>query len=191
MKTTLNYEELKELDACSDGIATFYDAHGDKTVTLSEGFKSNGWGDFWWYISEIKDQLSSEQHRDLRLLACDYAESVLGLFEKEYPDDDRPRKAIEVSRLYAHGNVSKKQLDAARDAASDAAWDAWDAWDARDARDAAMDAAWAACDTWAACAARAACDAAPAMAAPAMAAWTAAKEKLLELLIKWEGKKEG
>ena len=75
--------------------------------------------------------------RIARLFACDCAEHVLSIYEKNYPDDKRPRHAIEVARLFADGKANDSELaaawDAARAAASDAAWAA--AWDA--ARDAA------------------------------------------------------
>ena len=38
--------------------------------------------------------------KTLHLLACDFAESVLPIFEKKYPEDNRPRRAIEVKRLW-------------------------------------------------------------------------------------------
>ena len=59
-----------------------------------------------------------------RLFACDCAEHVLHIFEKQYPNDKRPRIAIEVARKYANGLASDKELNTARDAARDAAWDA-------------------------------------------------------------------
>ncbi|MCM2464890.1 putative immunity protein [Methanoculleus oceani] len=37
--------------------------------------------------------------------AADCAERVLGLFEKAYPEDDRPRKAIEACRTWARTGV--------------------------------------------------------------------------------------
>src|SRR5690349_5167060 len=40
-----------------------------------------------------------------RLFAADCAEAVLPLFEEVRPDDDRPRKAIEVARLRARGEA--------------------------------------------------------------------------------------
>lgn len=82
------------------------------------------------------------EERALHLLACDFAEHVLHIFEKEYPNDDRPRKAIETKRFWIDGKITKEELDAARYAAWDAAWDA--AWAARDAVRAARDAARAA-----------------------------------------------
>ena len=74
-----------------------------------------------------------------RLYAADCAERVLPIFEKEHPSDDRPRKAIEVARAFARGEIDDAARAAAwaaaRAAASDAARDA--AWAA------ASDAAWA------------------------------------------------
>ena len=90
--------------------------------------------------------------RVARLFACDCAERVLPIYEKDYPKDKRPRQAIEVARRYAEGKASDSELAAARAAAwaaaRAAAWDAaraaaWDAARAA-ARDAAMDATWAA-----------------------------------------------
>ena len=73
------------------------------------------------------------------MFAADCAEAVLPIFERERPEDDRPRKAIEAARAYARGEIG----DAAKAAAGAAAWDAagaadwaagWDAgaagWDA-------------------------------------------------------------
>jgi hypothetical protein len=59
--------------------------------------------------------------RIARLFACDCAERVVPLYEKDYPDDKRPRHAIEVARLYADGKANDTELAAARDAAWDAA----------------------------------------------------------------------
>ncbi|KKK67882.1 hypothetical protein LCGC14_2949620 [marine sediment metagenome] len=58
--------------------------------------------------------------RELRLFGADCAERVLYLFEKQRPNDDRPRKAIEVARRFANGEATDQE----RAAAWDAAWDA-------------------------------------------------------------------
>ena len=50
--------------------------------------------------------LSDDDHHQLALWAADCAEHVLGLFEAERPDDDRPRRAIELGRAWAQGEVS-------------------------------------------------------------------------------------
>jgi len=74
---------------------------------------------------------NSRDHRLLALKAAREAERVLPIFEKEHPDDDRPRQAIEAIRTWAQGKrdlgmaeVRKLSLGshaAAREAKSDAA----------------------------------------------------------------------
>jgi len=79
--------------------------------------------------------------KTLRLFACDCAERILKAEQKaERKTDIRSWKAIEVSRLFVYGEATKKELDAARDAAGAAAWAAAGA--------AARDAAWAAEHKW-------------------------------------------
>ena len=56
--------------------------------------------------------------RVARLFEADCAERVLPIFEREYPTDDRPRKAIAAARAFARGEIDA----AARDAAGAAAW---------------------------------------------------------------------
>ena len=176
MKTTINAQELRNLDACEDGLDTFVDAHGEKTVSYSQALESNGWADFWWLLRN--DTLSDTQLNDLRLLACDYAEDVLHLFESKCPDDKRPRQAIETARKFAKGQATIDDLKAS----AGAAWAAASGAAARDAADAARDAAVAAAG------------AAVARAAAGAAAWYAADdaqrekqtEQLKKLITKWE-----
>jgi len=52
-----------------------------------------------------------------RLFVADCAAHVLRRFEKLYPEDLRPRKAIEAARLFAAGKITSEQLKAAADAA--------------------------------------------------------------------------
>jgi len=105
--------------------------------------------------------------------SCRQAEGVLHIYEEKYPDDNRPRKAIEAARAYQRGEIGKDQLDAALAAAGAAAWAAAGAaaWAAAGA--AARDAAWAAAGGAAWAAARDAAWAA-AWAAARDAAWAAA-----------------
>lgn len=58
--------------------------------------------------------LTDDDHHLLAFWAASCAEHVLGHFEKESSGDDRPRKAIEAARLWAHG---KLKLDEAKKAA--------------------------------------------------------------------------
>jgi hypothetical protein len=86
--------------------------------------------------------------RTLRLFAADCAEHVLPHFATRYPNDDRPRKAIEAARQYANGEIGHAIANAAASAASAAA-DAADA----DAYTAASAAAAGNADAYAAAAA--------------------------------------
>ena len=100
-------------------------------------------------------RLDAWDERSARLFAADCAERVLPIFERERPNDARPRKAIEAARAYARGEIHAAGLAAARVAAWAAAGDAWDA--ARDAASvAARAAAWTAARAAAWTAARAA-----------------------------------
>jgi hypothetical protein len=132
-----------------------------------------------------------------RLFAADCAEHVLHIYEKNYPDDNRPRKAIEAVRKSARKEIdaAARAWDAARAAARDAAgaaagaaaraaaraaagaraWDAARAAAGDAARDAARDAAGAAARDAARAAAR---DAAWAWdaAGDAARAWDAARD---------------
>jgi len=151
--------------------ATLYEAevrgetidHEDKTVAQS---------------ARLIRPIPGCNERALRLHACRVAEDVLPIFEQAYPDDDRPRKAIETARRHADGKATPEELAAARDAARAATWDAAAARAAAGAAArAAADAAWAAAD-----AAWAVRDAARAAAWDA--AWDAAGAKYTDWL--WE-----
>jgi hypothetical protein len=81
-----------------------------------------------------------------RLFACDCAEHVLPIFEKERPDDKRPRECIQVARKFARGKSTQEELDAARAAVCDAAWAAAGDAARAAARAAVWDAVWAAAE---------------------------------------------
>jgi hypothetical protein len=61
--------------------------------------------------------IKSWNEQSARLFACDCAEHVLPIFEKVSPGDNRPRKAVEMARLFAEGRVTKEELAAAGEAA--------------------------------------------------------------------------
>jgi hypothetical protein len=108
-----------------------------------------------------------------RLFAADCAEDCLPFWERYYPDDDRPRKAIAAARAYARGEITLSALSAAESAA----WSAVDnaAWSA--AKSAAWNAALSAVDNAAGSAARSAARSAAKSAAESAAesaAWSAA-----------------
>ncbi|KKQ16952.1 MAG: hypothetical protein US31_C0024G0001 [Berkelbacteria bacterium GW2011_GWA1_36_9] len=55
-----------------------------------------------------KSKFSIEDHRALVLWACDCPARVLPYFEKEYPEDARPRKAIEEARAWVREKLPMK-----------------------------------------------------------------------------------
>ena len=120
---TTTLKEIRGNSPCAEGWSTLVesldvspsDAKGcNKPITLIHILESNGMDDALWVLDECINP------HICRLFAADCAERVLHLFEAERPDDDRPRKAIEIARDPAAG-------DAARSAARSAARDAGDA----------------------------------------------------------------
>jgi hypothetical protein len=79
--------------------------------------------------------LTDADHHRLALWAADCAEHVLDLFERERPEDDRPRRAIEAGRAWTRGEIGMMASRAAGGHAMAAA---------RDLRGAARNAAFAA-----------------------------------------------
>ena len=75
-------------------------------------------------FQELLEKMNLLDDRAARLFTCDCAERALPIYEKVYPGDDRPRKAIAVARLYADGKATQEELDAACDAAEAADRDA-------------------------------------------------------------------
>ena len=155
------YHVEPPIKICSHGM------HGSRKVLDALGYSAGPiltlcevWGEF----AEQSAKIVAEYRRplwgkdistELNEWACCNAEVALLVAEIE---DSRCWEAIEAKRAWLRGEISDKELAAARDAARDADWDAdrdaawdaaraaaWDAaWDA--ARAAAWDAAWVA--TW-------------------------------------------
>lgn len=192
MKTTLN--QIRAHHPCAGGWEKLLAHLGkvksdDEPLAILTILESNGLEDALWALRAVEGK-----DREIRLMACDFAESVLGLFEKKHPDDKRPREAIEVARKFAKGEATKKEMFVAEDGAWAAAWDALEAAEAaaRAAADAAEDAAGEAAEAvWAAAEAAASARAAAGAAArAARAAWAAERKKQKDILRKYcEGSK--
>jgi hypothetical protein len=54
-------------------------------------------------------KLSDPEHKQIALWAANCAEHVLHLFEEYYPNDYRPRRAIEAAQAWANGELSITQ----------------------------------------------------------------------------------
>ena len=159
MKITKKWLESK--DACTEGIKWFEKRTNTDLITLLNDLQNE---DHWtWANWLIIRCMNYKQRISYAIFA---AEQVIHIYEKKYPDDNRPRNAIEAAKKCLK-NPSKKNKDAAADAAyADAA--------AADAAVAAAYAAYAAADAADAAYADAAADAAVAAYAAADAAADAA-----------------
>lgn len=57
----------------------------------------------------------------MRQFAADCAERALPIYEQDYPDDNRPRMAIEIARQYSIGEASLDEMNAAKESVKAAA----------------------------------------------------------------------
>ena len=94
-----------------------------KTITLKQLFRDLPIKDFTWWLAKKCDLTLTQK----RQLAIDCADFVLPIFEEKYPEDQRPRKAIEAAKEVVKGNAAYAAAAAAADAAAatacvDLAW---------------------------------------------------------------------
>jgi hypothetical protein len=80
-------------------------------------------------MGKPRDEQSAKEealrdHTSQALSAADCAERVLPYFEEAFPDDDRPRKAVEAARAWARGEIRVSEARTAALAAHAAARDA-------------------------------------------------------------------
>ena len=145
MKITLEF--LNKFNACSEGLdfVKEKDLIGLEAVDFIKKlieFDKLQWAN--WLITRVLDNIGRASY------AVFAAEQVLSIFEKKYPDDDRPRKAIEATKAYIADPCKENRIaaqSAAWNAAEGAAWSAvWRAaWSAaQSAENAAQSAAWSA-----------------------------------------------
>ena len=71
-------------------------------------------------------ELDRAEHRLLALWATDCADHVLPCFETQYPDDNRPRRAVEAGRAWVRDEIACGKARTAALAAHAAARDADD-----------------------------------------------------------------
>jgi hypothetical protein len=131
--TTL--QKLKDNDACKPRFDHLVESLGEygfsEPISISKILETNGVQDALWALRAC--DLTKNEECKVHLLACDFAEHVLPSFEREFPNDKRPRSAIEVKRKWAHGEATEGELTAARSAAASAASAASAAYSAVDA----------------------------------------------------------
>ena len=125
---TTTLRAIRAQNPCEDGwekLLSHLDKKkaDDEPLNLLTILESNGVSDVLWALRCV-------EHPDLdrvaRLMACDFAEAVLPIFEKKYPNDMRPRECIRMARMCARGEADDKQRAAAGAAgAARAARAAW------------------------------------------------------------------
>src|SRR5258708_39417093 len=54
---------------------------------------------------QVTELVGKTDHKTLAIWACDCAERVLLYFERRYPADDRPRRALQAGRAWARTGV--------------------------------------------------------------------------------------
>src|ERR1700677_2536539 len=94
-------EKLKKLKACEDGYA-WYIENGSSDL-LKTLVKVNKYRTEWarWLFTRL---MTRKQNIEIAIFA---AELALPLFEARYPDDLRPRKAIEAARAVLKSDTKK------------------------------------------------------------------------------------
>ena len=133
MKITV--KKLKELGACSDGIDMFREAFpdgGEFRDVVERAIAIGAIDDALWLAPRV---LTNE---DAVRYAVFAAREALPIFEAKYPEDNRPRKAIEAAEEWL-ANPCAETAFAAFAAADAAAYAAFAAADAARAARAARD----------------------------------------------------
>ena len=122
---TITLETIKSFNPCEDGLENFIKHHKDfsgSPLDLLE-LGNVSVSDKFWLL--FRDEFIPEN--DLHEIACKFAESVLHIYEEQYPNDQRPLQAIEAKRKFIKGLITRDELDAARDELDAARYAARDA----------------------------------------------------------------
>jgi hypothetical protein len=87
-------------------------------VTVDEILNSNiPLKDKYWFF--CNHGFTKKQNQQIAILS---AEIVLFLYEKQYPNDNRPRKAIEAAKQYLEGTINRNKLKLKKESAAYAAY---------------------------------------------------------------------
>jgi len=108
---------LRKQEACDDGVEWFESQKETDPIKIIKKLirydsdEKLQWAN--WFIVRLMDKRQAVQY------AIFAAELALGVFEKAYPNDDRPRKAIEAAKAYLKNpcEKTKSAASAARSAA--------------------------------------------------------------------------
>lgn len=116
MKITKQF--LEKWHACSEGVEWVLSQNTDDAITLVNRLIEHNLGWANWLVVRCL-----EPRRGQLRYAIYAAESVIGIFEEKYPNDTRPRLAVDAAK-----KVLKNDTQVNRDAAARAAGASWEAW---------------------------------------------------------------
>ena len=114
MNRMIDIEFLKDRDACKGGIK-YFEEEIKEPITARELIEkllaADDGGKIWWANWLLVRLFGREQAIAYSVFA---AEQVLPIFEQEYPNDKRPRKAIEAAKKVALNDTEENRKIAAR-----------------------------------------------------------------------------
>ena len=116
MEGMMNLKWLEEKDACSEGKEWWIKKGSKEDVfkVISDLKKEKKYQWANWLLSRTFTKLQAVQY------AIFAAEKVIGIFEKKYPNDDKPRKAIEAAKKWVSKPTEENRAAANAAAAADA-----------------------------------------------------------------------
>ena len=120
----ITQEKLKDWSACTDGYKWACGILKDEPMEVKKFIKITADHRLDWANWVIVRVMEYDQYVSY---AVDAAEQVIDIYEKKYPKDDRPRKAIEAAKKCIGLKGAAGDADEAAGAAGDAAWAAGDA----------------------------------------------------------------
>lgn len=111
----INLEQIEKLEPCEDRLDNYKSFYGEKSFTIQQfmGLKNINQADKCWVAFRLMNI------SDVPLAVADIAESVLHIYEKAYPGDNRVKWAIEATR---NKRLSSRDYSAAHAAAYTAAY---------------------------------------------------------------------
>jgi len=100
IRATFTLAGLNAHHACKTGYASLLAGlpagfPDDEPIPLLKALESNPVADVIWALRAVDQDIRAV----LPLLAADFAESVLHIFEEAFPGDGRPSKAIDAARI--------------------------------------------------------------------------------------------
>ena len=103
----ISIKSLKEMNACKYGIE-WYNKNKKKTMLETLNQTDNESINYCnWYITKVLNKDNKNRY------AIYAAEQVIDIYENKYPNDDRPRKAIEAAKNYLNNQtVENENTDA-------------------------------------------------------------------------------